>query len=364
MTSEAQPLSTPVIQPNGPLIEARDIKMHFRLPRSLLMRLFLRDSASLVHAVDGVDLAIWQGETVGLVGESGSGKSTLGRVLARLLEPTEGTVLFQGKPISNGTATVSFERDGEPHPPLKMPYYRLTQVIFQNPYSSLNPRKTIRDILSVPLIHQGKRNAQEREEIMQQLLENVGLSPRHANQYPHQFSGGQLQRISIARALAMHPRLVIADEPVSSLDVSVQAQVINLLERLQQEFGLTYLFIAHDLSVIYHISTRTLVMYLGKIVETGRTDVLFYNPLHPYTRALLAAIPRVRKENRTDRIVLTGDVPSPITPPSGCPFHTRCFAKVGKICEEEMPPFFQVDEQRVACWIYTGQPVAPSSSLA
>lgn len=344
-------------QMNTPLIEARGIKMHFTLARSPLARIITRTPNPVVHAVNGVDLTIWPGETLGLVGESGSGKTTLGRVLARLYQPTAGTLHFQGSAVENGTVTVTQDRSGSSQPPVRVPYYRLTQVIFQNPYSSLNPRKTIREILSVPLYYRGMKGSIEREAEIARLLDNVGLSQRHANQYPHQFSGGQRQRISIARALAMHPRLVIADEPVSSLDVSVQAQVINLLENLQQEFGLTYLFIAHDLSVVYHISTRTAVMYLGKIVEIGPTNDMFFNPLHPYTRALLAAIPHVLKENRTEHILLTGDIPSPINPPSGCPFHTRCYAKVGKICEEGMPPYFQVGNQQVACWIYSDQPV-------
>jgi oligopeptide/dipeptide ABC transporter ATP-binding protein len=226
-------------------------------------------------------------------------------------------------------------------------------VIFQNPYSSLNPRKTVREILSTPLTMRGIKNPIDRENEIARLVDSVGLNERHAGAYPHQFSGGQRQRICIARALAMYPRFIIADEPVSSLDVSVQAQVINLLEKLQAEFGLTYLFIAHDLSVIYHISTRVAVMYLGKIVETGPTQSLLYNPLHPYTKALLVAIPRVTKENRTERILLVGDIPSPLNPPAGCPFHTRCYVKVGKVCEEQMPPFSQVGDQQVACWRYS-----------
>lgn len=335
-----------------PMIELRGMKKHFPVPRSPLARLASRQPAPVVHAVNGVDLTVWRGETVGLVGESGSGKTTLGRVIARLYEPTSGEVYFQGKILENGRVTVSEDREGHPQDPIQVPYYRLMQMIFQNPYSSLNPRKTVREILATPLKQRRIKRPIDQEDEVVHLLESVGLSARHAEAYPHQFSGGQRQRICIARALAMYPRFIIADEPVSSLDVSVQAQVINLLEKLREEYSLTYLFIAHDLSVIYHISTRVAVMYLGKIVETGPTRDLFFNPLHPYTKALLAAIPRVSKERRTERILLAGDIPSPLNPPAGCPFHTRCNVKVGQICEEQMPEPVRVGQQQVACWLY------------
>lgn len=341
-------------QSNGcpPLVEVRQLRKHFRIHHSFLARLLARAKDEIVHAVEDVDLKIWTGETVGLVGESGSGKTTLGRVMTRLYRPTTGEVLFQGKTLNGDKVTVSYDRQGKPQEEKQVKFYRLAQVIFQNPYSSLNPRKTIRDILSAPLTHRGIKDPLQREEESLRLLKRVGLSERHINAYPHQFSGGQRQRIGIARALAMRPRFVVADEPVSSLDVSIQAQVINLLQELQEEFGLTYLFIAHDLSLIYYISDRVAVMYLGHLVETGPTDEIFATPHHPYTQALLAAIPRVDKDMRQQRIILPGDVPSPIDPPVGCPFHPRCFAKVGKICERKQPPFFQVNQQRVACWIF------------
>ncbi len=319
---------------NGaPLVEARDVKKHFPVPASLLGKLLAGQKDQLVKAVDGVSFKIWPGETVGLVGESGCGKTTLGRVLARLYEPTAGEILFRDWPVHSS-------------------FFRHTQIIFQNPYSSLNPRKTVRDIIGVALRQRGLRDPQEREAETLRLLRRVGLSERHVDAYPHQFSGGQRQRIGIARALAIQPQFVVADEPVSALDVSIQAQVINLLQELQEEFDLTYLFIAHDLSVIHHLSDRVVVMYLGHVMEEAETESLFANPLHPYTQALLAAIPVVDKEDRRERIILEGAVPSPIDPPSGCPFHTRCFAKKGPECEQEYPPEVQVQGHRVACWLY------------
>ena len=334
-----------------PLIEARHITKYFTLRSGILPRLLARAKDVIVRAVDGMSLSVRPGETVGLVGESGCGKTTFGRVLSRLYPPTSGEILYQGEPLHEAWFSPARGAGESKH----LGFYRVAQMIFQNPYSSLNPRKTVRQIISTPLRNRGVADWRDREEATCALLRRVGLHERNLDQYPHQFSGGQRQRIGIARALAMQPQFVIADEPVSSLDVSIQAQVINLLEELQQEFHLTFLFIAHDLSLIHHISDRVAVMYLGRIVEEGPTDDLFAAPQHPYTQALLAAIPSADRSARRRRIILKGSVPSPIDPPSGCHFHPRCFAHLGSMCEQEKPPMFHVGEQRVACWMYRSQ---------
>ncbi|WP_049980195.1 ABC transporter ATP-binding protein [Halolamina rubra] len=309
--------------PDDPLLRAEGVEKYFESNTGLIDSVF--GNEEYVKAVDGVDIAIGQEETVGLVGESGCGKSTLGRTLSRLYEPTGGTINFGDKDVTDisGSELRSLRKE--------------VQVIFQDPLSSLNPRKTTREIIGKPLEVHDLASGQEKRERVEELLEEVGLRASHADRYPHEFSGGQRQRIGIARALAVEPELIIADEPVSALDVSVQAQIINLMKRLQDEYGLSYLFIAHDLSVVKHIADRVAVMYLGHIVEKGPTSAIFKNPQHPYTRALLRSIPSVEGTKGKREVLLEGNPPSPLNPPSGCPFHTRCPEYMGEECEAETP---------------------------
>jgi oligopeptide transport system ATP-binding protein len=313
------------------LIEARDVSVHFPIKGGFFGR-----QIGAVHAVNDVNLTVYEGETLGLVGESGSGKTTLGRALLRLIPTTAGTVIFDGKDITRLS------------PGRVRPLRQDMQMIFQDPFGSLNPRKTVFQIVSEPLENFGKGNKREQRNFVAELLKIVGLNPGHINRYPHEFSGGQRQRVGIARALALRPKLVVADEPVSALDVSIQAQVLNLLEQLQREFGLTYLFVAHNLSVVRHISDRVAVMYLGHVVELAESDELYRHPLHPYTQALMSAIPLPDpiQERKKVRIILTGDMPSPVNPPPACPFHTRCF-KARPICSEVAPAF---EEKRPGHW--------------
>ena len=329
---------------NNVLLNVKNLKKYFPVRKGVLRRL-----AGYVKAVDDVSLFINEGETLGLVGESGCGKTTAGRSILRLLEPTAGEILFRSKKLSGqngaGRETDVASADDE----LLKTLRRDMQIIFQDPYSSLNPRMTIATIVGEPLRVYGMKRDSEWEDRVLKLLEAVGLKADHMRRYPHEFSGGQRQRIGIARALALDPQLVVADEPVSALDVSIQAQVINLLEELQEAFGLTYLFIAHDLSVVKHISSRVAVMYLGKIVELAKTEELFAEVKHPYTEALMSAVPVPDPDFKVKRITLEGDVPSPMNPPSGCYFHPRCrYAK--EICQKEAPTYRDIgNEHFVTC---------------
>ena len=324
------------------ILEITDLKKHFPIKSGVLKR-----TTGHVYAVDGVSFSIGEGETLGLVGESGCGKSTTGRVLLRLLPATAGNVKFDGTDVmaASRTALQRLRRD--------------MQIVFQDPYACLNPRRRVKDIIAEPLRIHGIGTEAERKRRVFELLETVGLTVEHAERYPHEFSGGQRQRIGVARALALNPRLIICDEPVSALDVSIQAQMINLLEDLQRDLRLTYLFIAHDLSVVKHISNRVAVMYLGKIVEIADSSVLYVRPQHPYTEALLSAvpIPDPRTERERRRLILEGDVPSPANPPSGCVFHPRCPRMQPDPCTKAVPPLEAIDDlgdgHRVACYFPT-----------
>ena len=313
------------------LLEVNQLKKYFPVKAGVFKK-----TVGYVKAVDEISFYIKEGETLGLVGESGCGKSTTGATILRLEEATSGEVKYQGKDVLGLNKKEMREMRKE------------MQIIFQDPYASLNPRMTVADIVGEPLdIHNLVNNKKERNERVRELLDSVGLTAEQMNRYPHEFSGGQRQRIGVARALAVSPKLIIADEPVSALDVSIQAQVINILQDLQREYGLTYLFIAHDLSVVKHISDRVAVMYLGKIVEmTGKED-LYNNPLHPYTQSLLSAIPIPDPTVNNERIILEGDVPSPVNPPSGCRFHPRC-PKAMEVCSEAVPEFKEYDDGHFA----------------
>ncbi len=317
------------------LLSVEDLKVHFPIKKGLLSK-----TTGHVFAVDGVSFSLKKGETIGLVGESGCGKTTTGLAVLRLINPTGGRVKFEGKDVSQSTKKEMRSLKKE------------MQIIFQDPYSSLNPRMTVNQIISDPMDIHGLFPGKERKDRVAHLLERVGLSAEQGRRYPHQFSGGQRQRIGIARALALDPKLIIGDEPVSALDVSIQAQIVNLLVDLQQEFQLSYIIIAHDLAVVEHICDRIAVMYLGKIVEMASYQDLYRDPKHPYTQALLSAIPVANPKKKKERIILEGDVPSPINPPSGCHFHPRCHKKMD-VCGMETPTLKQLGEERcVSCFLY------------
>ncbi|MEJ9221802.1 dipeptide ABC transporter ATP-binding protein [Paenibacillus glucanolyticus] len=317
-----------------PLLEVRNLQKSFTVKKGFF------GNAKQLRAVDGISFAIQKGETFSLVGESGCGKSTTGRLVTRLLTPNAGEVIFKGQDISG-------YNDNQMRPLRKD-----MQMVFQDPYASLNPRMKVKELVAEPLLIHTKMSTKERDKLACELLETVGLNSFHAERFAHEFSGGQRQRIGIARALSVRPNLIVADEPVSALDVSIQSQVLNLLQDLQEEYGLTYLFISHDLSVVEHISDRIGVMYLGTLVETADKDTLYDRPLHPYTQALLSSVPVPDPKQKKERIILKGDLPSPVNPPTGCRFHTRCPSCM-EVCEQVTPVYREVEPgHQVACHLY------------
>ena len=337
-------MSAPGTLTTEPLLQLSDLVKHYPVRKGLFSRM-----TGAVRAVDGVDLTLEAGQTLGIVGESGCGKSTLGRLVLRLIEPTQGQVVFAGTDLG-GLAPAALRAQR-----------RQMQIIFQDPYSSLNPRMTVGQILAEPLRLHGLHGGRHSQRVAE-LLQTVGLAPEHAGRYPHEFSGGQRQRIGIARALAVEPKLIVCDEAVSALDVSVQAQVVNLLQDLQQTLGLAYIFIAHDLAVVKHIASHIAVMYLGRVVEYATKEALFAAPRHPYTQALLSAIPLPEPGSQRQRILLSGDVPSPANPPPGCPFHTRCRHAQSR-CSQEPPPLTGPDQHTVACHFWRDiEPPPPMAS--
>ncbi len=340
-------MAIPVDVSTRDLLTVEDLRTYFPIRAGLLQRVVAQ-----VKAVDGVSFSIREGETLGLVGESGCGKTTVARTILKLQKATGGSVFFDGEDV--------LSKRGRDLKALR----RNMQIIFQDPYSSLDPRMPVGDIIAEGLYIHGMRDAKQRSSVVQAMLDKVGLNPYHAHRYPHEFSGGQRQRIGIARALALSPRFIVLDEPVSALDVSIQSQILNLLRSLQAEFGFTYLFVAHDLSVVEHISDRVGVMYLGKLVEVTKRSELYANPLHPYTQALLSAIPIPDPRRQRQRITLTGEVPSPVNPPSGCRFHPRC-PFVMDICKEVEPPLEQKAEGHwAACHLYTKGQAGASAARA